>query len=277
MGDLETKADQTAEAPPRLWPLVAPSYASYAWHGPVTFGWDAVGFEISKSGAFRAKSLARFTLTEKGWAECWEALRTDYPDLAKAVVKSASEKQARADRLASSVRPVIFPAATYLGGLLDNIPIMKGTLELDVHGIGVRSSGQRRGVRWEDCGGITVDGGEVAKSKVGAVLAFGVLGGLAAKGSKSQTVVTARHKNGSAAYFLIDDRMPPQVRAAIHPLLHKVSVLFLDEVQVPDAALETRSADVHSVASQLRELAALRDEGLLTDEEFTQQKARLLS
>lgn len=175
-----------------------------------------------------------------------------------------------------SIRPVILPSATYLGGLLDNIPIMKGTLELDVHGIGVRSSGQRRGVRWGDCSGITVDGGEVAKSKVGAVLAFGVLGGLAAKGSKSQTVVTARHTNGSAAYFLVDGQTPPQIRAAIHPVLHKMGVSFLDEARLPQAP-PVSAVDIHSVASQLRELSALRDEGLLTDEEFAVQKARLLS
>ncbi len=179
-----------------------------------------------------------------------------------------------------SVRPVVLNLASYLGGLIEDIPPYKGSLVLDAYGIGVRPNapGYRRGIRWGDCAGITIDGGEVAKRKVGAVLAFGVLGGLAAKGTKGQTVVTARHRNGSAAYFLVDGRNPHEVRAAIHPLLHKVGVPFLDELQAPVPGPEQDArADVHSMAAQLRELSALRDEGLLTDEEFAEQKARLLS
>ena len=168
--------------------------------------------------------------------------------------------------------------ATYIGGLPQERSSVTGTLVLDSVGISIRESFGARTqqyLQWKDCAGLLVEGGEVAKRKIAAVLVFGVLGGLAAKGAKDQTVITARCHDGTGAYFVIDKMAPHEVRAAIHPTLHSLEVPFLNDVSLPDP--KPIVADVQSVAAELRELVALRDEGVLTDEEFAVAKAQLLS
>ena len=60
------------------------------------------------------------------------------------------------------------------------------------------------------------------------------------------------------------------VRAALSPLLRELGIPFADDG--PEAATAPASA-----ADELAKLAALRDQGVLTDAEFATQKARLLA
>ena len=97
---------------------------------------------------------------------------------------------------------------------------------------------------------------------------FGVLG-LAAKGAVDETTVVVRTKDGEPVYFAIRGWSPEQSRAVLTPLLNYLKVPFYHE----DAPGEAP----RSLATELRELAALRDEGLLTETESNEQKARLLN
>jgi uncharacterized protein YfiM (DUF2279 family) len=130
----------------------------------------------------------------------------------------------------------------------------------------------------DQCSGIVVDGGQVAKRKVGATLAFGILGAAGAKGSKHQSVLTARRKDGALAYFQIDKMSKQQVAARIAPVLHSAGVRLIDEFAI-SASTTNREAsdDAANMAKAIRELADLRDEGLLTEEEFNTKKLELLS
>jgi hypothetical protein len=74
--------------------------------------------------------------------------------------------------------------------------------------------------------GVTVDGGEVAKSKVGATLAFGVLGDLAAKGAMDRAFLAIYRNDGATAHFQIDHLSPQSLRAQLAPILFKVGVPF---------------------------------------------------
>lgn len=114
----------------------------------------------------------------------------------------------------------------------------------------------------------------MAKSKVGAELAFGVLGGLGAKGAADRAFLSIYRNDGAAACYQIGKKSPQAVRAQLTPLLGKVGVRFLDGPLTQVTA--TFSAQV-SVADELAKLAALRDQGVLTPEEFDQQKANLLA
>jgi hypothetical protein len=167
--------------------------------------------------------------------------------------------------------------ACYLGGLPEDpqqSPRHRALL-VTSEGIGIRSSGS---VKWQDCVGVTIEGGEVAKRKVAAALVFGVLGTTAAKGSKHQTSLTVRRLDGASAYFLIEDFQAIEVRAALAPVLHRMGVRLLDEIAGHTNANGERPVETvtRSIPDQIREYARLREEGLISDAEFDRQKRRLL-
>ncbi len=62
------------------------------------------------------------------------------------------------------------------------------------------------------------------------------------------------------------------VRAKITPILKAAGVPFFGET--PEISPPKSAADI---ADELRKLAALRDEGIITDEEFQAQKTKLLN
>lgn len=123
---------------------------------------------------------------------------------------------------------------------------------------------------WSDIASIEIAGETASKSKVGAVLVFGVLG-LAAKGSKKQTVVTVRTKDGQIAYYLIDKASHTDVLGRVVPLLRSAGVPLYSEVQPADSAHQ--GVDV---ADQILKLANLKKQGLITEEEFAAKKKQLL-
>lgn len=168
------------------------------------------------------------------------------------------------------------PNALYLGGLPGDQKPSDARSDLILNSLGIWAAPVRGICEWRNCIGVTVDGGEVAKRKVGATLAFGALGALAAKGSKERTYVTVKNADGSSAYFEIDKATPTIVRAKIAPLLHRLQIRFLDDLGSTSVAAPSPGPQVGSMARELRELGKLRDEGLLTPEEFDEQKARVL-
>jgi hypothetical protein len=116
---------------------------------------------------------------------------------------------------------------------------------------------------------VEVTSESVAKSKVGAVLLFGVLGGLAAKGSRDRGVFLVHLKNGQTGYFTIDGYSEHELRAKLSPWLNAMQI-SLGAPSLPAPAAST------SVADELAKLAGLRDQGILTEDEFSAQKAKLL-
>ena len=86
-----------------------------------------------------------------------------------------------------------------------------------------------------------------------------------------ETIVTIRTTDDETIYYAIADQRPERVRSAIAPILKQAGVPFYDE------AIGPATASGQDLADKLRKLAALRDEGILTEDEFATQKARLLS
>jgi hypothetical protein len=75
---------------------------------------------------------------------------------------------------------------------------------------------------------IQITGLQVAKSRVGPVLAFGVLG-LGAKATTHNTTVVVRTEDGETVFFSIDNQVPDQVRAVLIPLLNHLKVPMYED------------------------------------------------
>jgi hypothetical protein len=106
------------------------------------------------------------------------------------------------------------------------------------------------------------------------VVAFGVLGGLAAKGAMNQAALAVRMNEGETAYFEIDGESVVKVKAKVEPVLRLAGVSMSDDLlSEPN---EPNEPNEPSLANQIRELAGLRDEGLLSPEEYEEAKARRL-
>jgi hypothetical protein len=113
---------------------------------------------------------------------------------------------------------------------------------------------------------VEVTSEQVAKSKAGAVLVFGLLG-LAAKGSRDRGAFLVHIRSGETSYFTIEGYSEVQLRGKLSP--------WLNAMQIPLGAPAVPVAP-SSMADELVKLAGLRDSGILTEEEFAVQKAKLL-
>ncbi len=121
---------------------------------------------------------------------------------------------------------------------------------------------------------IEITSQQVAKSRLGAALFVGVLA-LGAKDSAHTTTVVVRTNDDEIAYFLIKESVPDEVKAVLTPFLKALNIPFYDEPATSAASLPAPPAP--DFADQLRKLAALRDDGLITPAEYETQKARLLN
>src|SRR5205807_1105583 len=102
-------------------------------------------------------------------------------------------------------------------------------------------------------------------------LAFGVLGGVGSRGTKTEVSVVVNLKTGATAYYLLPDSREGRLalRAKVGPVLQQEGIPFTDETSrvAPSAP---------GIADQLQKLVAFRDQGVLTAEEFEKAKGRLL-
>jgi hypothetical protein len=176
-----------------------------------------------------------------------------------------------------------FDHATFMGGLSQEDRKLTGTLVLDQQGIRVD---QTEILQWGDCAGLAVESYQVAKRKIAATLVFGVLGGVAAKGSKNQSAMTVRRNDGALAYFVIDNRNSPEVKAKIAPLLRSIGLPLVGDFPLEstlprssgnDIALESTlpRSSRNDIASQIERLVALKQSGHIDDDEFKLLKGKL--
>ena len=116
-------------------------------------------------------------------------------------------------------------------------------------------------------------GDEEAKDKVGAVILFGVLGGLAAKNRRAVTYLTVHLKSGDEAYFLVRNKTHIEVRAALSPILREVGVPFHDDLRDAPAAVPVQPV---SVVVEIEKAWRLLQEGAVTQQQYEKYKDDLL-
>jgi len=124
---------------------------------------------------------------------------------------------------------------------------------------------RRAVVPWSSVASVSLEQYDRQRSKIGPVLVFGLLG-LAARGTTEGTLLTVRLNDGAVVYYLAQSTFAT-FRANVVPILRDLAVTVTE----PGV-----SAPAISVADELEKLAHLRDRGVLTEEEFAAQKARLL-
>lgn len=186
--------------------------------------------------------------------------------------------------------PAVRGLGAYLGGHPTETPhrnvdgrdvaMIEGRIEMNRTAVYIVPSRRQGGlplravVPWSNVASVSMESYSEAKSRLGAVLMFGVLG-FAAKGTAESTVIAVRLLDGGTVYYQAYlDYMT--FRANVTPILRSMGVTVTDG---PVAAVQPASTapTVVSVADELAKLAQLRDSGVLTDEEFAAQKARLLA
>ena len=98
--------------------------------------------------------------------------------------------------------------------------------------------------------------------------------GLLARGSADSTVIAVRLLDGGTVYYQADLNFM-ECRANVTPILRALGVTVVDEMapQGPHR-LQVRMRSLSPM--KLTKLAQLRDSGVLTEEEFATQKAKLL-
>lgn len=111
-----------------------------------------------------------------------------------------------------------------------------------------------------------------AKSRLGATLAFGIVGALASKGSKERTIIAVNLRDGGAAYFENENLRAEEARAKLSSWMRAHNVLSSEDAR--HAELVDGRSDI---AGQLGHLGSLHAAGILTDEEFSTAKSRLIS
>jgi hypothetical protein len=101
---------------------------------------------------------------------------------------------------------------------------------------------------------------------------FGVLGAVAAKGSKDQSVMTVKRNDGALAYFVIDKKNSHEVSAKIAPLLRSIKVPIVGDF--PLESTPPRSCG-NDLTSEIERLVALKESGYIDDDEFKLLKGKL--
>lgn len=119
---------------------------------------------------------------------------------------------------------------------------------------------------------VEVTSEQVAKSKVGAALVFGVLGGVTAKGSMDRATLIVYVKSGEKGYFTIPQQSVASLLGTLEPWMRDRGI----NLGSPEAPAVQATTTPKLIADELLKLAQLRDSGVLSEDEFLNLKARLI-
>lgn len=235
--------------------------------------------------------VAAFELPENSAADIESALAKRQSRIA-AVGKSSASTQRTAGGPARQppARQVSFGYATYLGGHPQLGRKRSGNLFFTTQEVGIGTFRPKAAViSLSQVASVEVSGGQVATSKVGAEIMFGVLGGLGAKNAIDRATITLYTTDNQVAYYQIDKKSAAQVRAGIAPILRSASIPFQDEAvaatqqeALRDAVVQATQAAAQggrspTMVDELAKLAQLHESGALSDDEFATLKAKLIA
>jgi hypothetical protein len=165
--------------------------------------------------------------------------------------------------------------ASYVGGLPGYRKSIRSQLWFTNSAIGLGgTSPSEVSIDVADVMAVEVQTIDEAKSRVGYVIAFGVLG-LAAKNRKARTVIEVSVKPGDTAYFEVDHMHAIDVKRKLEPW-RKQYLPIEKQPSMTEALPEPPSTCEPDMLGQLERLAALHSAGALTDGEFAAAKAKLL-
>jgi hypothetical protein len=176
-------------------------------------------------------------------------------------------------RTAAGERALSLGRAEYLGGCSGWGPARVGTLSMTSTQV---LFDEKALTQCSSIASIEVGGGQVAKSRLAATIAFGAVG-LGARAAQDRGELVLHLVSGESAFFFIVKKSATAIRAALSPLLRTAGVPFKDEAdhQAMVAAASGASTSP-SLADELLKLAKLQESGFLTADELAAAKAKLL-
>ena len=281
---------------PGLWPLPWPSYNTFADVEGIYFGWSNRAYQLSKQGLLKDTKLARFPLTEEGWAQCWSTLRADYPDLANAVADRTraelDKRRQRAERRTAEenyeeqlrqIEPLTRVLYAILLGGHGYAEELTPRTEMDLYftedGLWATKSGWSTPLiqsAYSDAVSVEFEGpGRITKGGRFLGGGFGLIG--AAEGMAIATVlnsISTRSEVRSVirwearnmeAFFFTDTATPGDLRIQFSQVVNRI--------KKSSPVSRDRSDDP---LDRLERLAKLHSEGSLTDEEFTAMKRQMI-
>ena len=152
---------------------------------------------------------------------------------------------------------IYLPRAVYHGGLAADPGRHQGNLWLTPEGVGVGLRHPSKGfVPLAEIAGFQVSGGVEARSRAGAIAAFGVVG-LARRSQANTTTVHVLTRRGETAVYVVD-RMSPA----------KASGLVTGWMSVHHISPATPVAAYVSAVDELVKMGDLRARGLISEAEF---------
>jgi hypothetical protein len=162
---------------------------------------------------------------------------------------------------------------SYLGGhpAREAETTMKCVLVVDDTAVHLRAIRELLAIPWSEVTEVLVEGPEEAQRRLTATRALTI--GIFALGAKKKTgeCFLAFRTEQYMAQFKVEKKGAAELRAKLAPWASKLQPL--DQPPIPAAA--SSSAGL-TVAEQLTALAALKEKNLLTEEEFNQEKQKLL-
>jgi len=173
--------------------------------------------------------------------------------------------------------------SNYLGGWPGHIKTYTGkfakVLVVDRRGVSLRGLSTIFTIPWQEITDLEVDGaGSVSKRvTAGRVAVMGIFA-LAAKKKTKDSMLIVTTASGDQALFHSSRITALELREKLLPIITQIRKAKADaqrSASAANAAGPTASPPT-TVADELTKLAQLRDSGILSDEEFASQKARLL-
>jgi len=233
-------------------------------------------FKKAANALWDVEQWARSDLAEaRGLLEVASALRDKTDGRVKGECEQlVQDAQKYIEREMKSTPRVSLGMTRYLGGCQAFGPACNGRLSFAADAIFLDSMKLDTAL----VKSVGVGGGQVAKSRVGATLAFGIAG-LASKGTQDRTEMAIHLNSGEAAFFVVEGESPFEVRAKLLPLLREANVPFEDEIDAQSGASDAAPASglTYSLADELMKLAQLHESGVLSDAELAAAKAKLLA
>ena len=188
--------------------------------------------------------------------------------------------QSKADRLQSKTNAVTASDTQYLGGWSGHTKTYTGMskkiLRVDTNGVSLVAFKTIFTIPWSVIVALEVEGPEQASQRVTVTraLAVGVFA-LAAKKKSKAAVLIVRTPDGEEALFQTEKYTAAELRTKLTPFISQLRVAQAQSPAPVEAAAKPSGVDSDPV-EQIRKLGELRDQGLLTPEEFEAKKTELL-
>lgn len=276
---------------PRLFPLPAETYEFFVNGRGVWFGWTSEEFQLMQANLWRSKVLQRFPRTEQGWQQCWGVILNQFPALAvelrSRLVQDEPARKQRADDLSAAQE--LQGMKTY--GRVERCRVLGGfgfppsLKEGDACALRFTSEqlwlqpefGTRSLARWAYSDLSALEFSVAAQMRQGngtlllEAMTLGLMGTMLVNRvgvARRQTAVRVQAA-GTELFLMTASESPRALQAR-----------FAEPLSLIKGANQGRptepSTSAPDVAAQLQQLAALHEQGSLTDEQFEAAKARVI-